>query len=136
MPVHNHTIRFERLAGTRIAALPAALDAITWPDGTIVLRLAPDEVYATPPLADQSAVTAHDEHAIILDEGAFSGAWIEAEAALALLAQHCQWEIPSDRPTFCQGAVAGIPTRLWLTEGNVLFMVQTPYAHELEARLI
>ena len=38
-------------------------------------------------------------------------------------------------PAFAQGAVAGIATKLWLTEGRVLFIVLTPYAYEMEARL-
>lgn len=136
MPVHNHTIYFERLVGTRIASTPAALDTITWPDGAIILRLAPDEVYITPTLTDPSAVTAHDAHAIIIKDGGFSGAWMQEAAALDLLARHCEWEIPSERPKFCQGAVAGIATKLWLTKGKILFIVQSPFAHELEERLI
>lgn len=126
---------FARLMGTRIAATPAALDVSAWPDESIALRFAADELYITPPLADPDVVLAHDEHAIVIAEGAFSGAWVEEAQALDILARLCEWEIPAARPAFAQGAVSGIATKLWLTTGRVLFIVPTPYAHEMEARL-
>ena len=36
----------ERVQLIRIVATPAALDSVEWPNGTIVLRVAPDEVLA------------------------------------------------------------------------------------------
>ena len=68
---------FNRLSGSRIVAKPAALDAITWPEGSIALRFAADELYITPALDSADLVTAQDEHAIVISEGAFSGAWVE-----------------------------------------------------------
>ena len=128
--------RFERLCGTRIASTAAALDAVAWPAGTIALRFAVDELYITPPLVDSDVVLALDEHAIIVVDNAFSGARVEEGQACALLERFCEWEIPAERPAFAQGAVAGVPTKLWLTAGQVLFIVPTPYAHEMEARLV
>ncbi|MBV7337350.1 hypothetical protein KFU94_55795 [Chloroflexi bacterium TSY] len=136
-------IRFERLSGTRIVATRQALDNLEqagWSEETIALRFAPDELYLTPPLtkAPQAETLANDPHAIILAEGAFSGAWVE-EDALVLLERLAEWEMPTQRPAFVQGAVAGIATKLYFAgeamDGKVLFLVQTPYAHELEARL-
>ncbi|MDJ0754625.1 MAG: hypothetical protein QNJ45_13960 [Ardenticatenaceae bacterium] len=125
----------KRLKGTRIASTPAALDAISWPDEAIVMRFAPDEVYLTPPLPSKNIVLEQDEHAIVIAEGSFSGVWIDRERALDLLQRLCEWELPSERPVFAQGAVAGIPTKLWFTEDQILFVVQSPYAAEMEERL-
>ena len=135
MHVHK-PVKLERLAGTRIVSTPAALDAVDWPQEAIVLRFAADELYITPPLDNPGAVLAHDEYAIVIAEGAFSGAWVDEQHALGLLEHLCEWEIPTARPAFAQGAVAGIPTKLWLTEGRVLFIVSTPYAHDMEERLV
>jgi len=125
----------ERLAGTRIVADPRAIDNLIIPGGSVALRFAPDEIYVTPPLVGTSAVTAADPHAIIISDGAFAGAWIDEAQALDLLEMHAEWEMPSDRPAFVQGSVAGVATKLYFTEGKILFVVQAPYAHELEERL-
>lgn len=131
----TETIAFERLAGTRIVAAPAALDELDLPREAVALRFAADELFVTPPLVDLSTLLAADAHAIAIDDAAFSGAWIQERVALDLLERHCQWPIPTARPAFAQGAVAGIATKLWLDEGRVLFVVPTPFAHEMEERL-
>jgi hypothetical protein len=128
-------ITIKRLAGTRIVAEPSAIDNLIIPDGSVAMRFAPDEIYVTPRLTGASAVTAADPHAIIINDGAFAGAWVDEAQALDLLEMHAEWEMPSDRPAFAQGSVAGIATKLYFTEGKILFVVQAPYAHELEERL-
>ena len=132
-------IMIERLAGTRIVAEPRAIDNLIIPGGSVALRFAPDEIYVTPPLPGTSAVTATDPHATVISEGAFSGAWVAEAQALSLLERHAEWEMPSERPAFAQGSVAGVATKLYFSderhEGNVFFVVQAPYAHELEERL-
>jgi hypothetical protein len=55
-----------RISATRIVAMPAALDAATWPAEALVLRFAPDEVFITPPPAQVSLA---DPHAIVIAEG-------------------------------------------------------------------
>lgn len=127
MPVLN------RLLATRIVATPAALDALARPDeNTLALRTAADELLLIPPVAD---VAVADAHAIITEDGGFAGVWLAAEAALEFLARSCEWELPHGRPAFAQGAVAGIPTKLWLEAERVLFVVQAPYAAEFEERM-
>lgn len=137
-----NTLSFVRLAGTRIVAAADAIDraairSVPTSDGAITLRFAPDELFVSPAVtaAEESAILAVDPHAILLNEGAFSGAWVDEEQALALLARLAEWPMPTERPAFAQGAVAGIATKLWFEKGRVLFVVQTPYAHELEERL-
>jgi hypothetical protein len=113
-------------------ATPAALDEAVWPEESLVLRFAPDEALVMPPLG---AVPVPDPHAIIIADGGFAGVWLTAEEALVFLERACEWEIPSERPAFAQGAVAGIATKIWLETDKVLFLVQAPYAYDFEERL-
>jgi len=142
-------LALNRLAATRIVAAPAALDTVAWPPGLIVLRLAADEVLLLPSgggrLRDAADVRAwapalppklSDAYAIVVPEGGFSGQWIPAPEALALLARHCEWELPRARPAFAQGAVAGIPAKLWLEPDRVLFVVPAPFAADFQERII
>ena len=125
----------KRIAGTRIVARPAALDAADIPQSSLALRFAPDELFVTPPLQDETAVTAHDPHAIVIAEGGFAGTWLDAGEAYDFLQRNCEWELSNGRPTFAQGAVAGIPTKLWLETDRVLFIVPAPYAVEFAQRM-
>jgi hypothetical protein len=43
--------------------------------------------------------------------------------------------VPNGRPAFAQGAVAGIPTKLWLEDDQVLFIVPAPYAADFAERM-
>ena len=122
----------ERLAGTRIVALPGALDAAIWPEGALVLRLSPDEVFITP--ASTSA-TVNDPHAIVEPETGFSGIWLDHLAAIDFLERECDWELPHARPAFSQGLVAGLPVKVWFEAERVLFLVASPLASDFMERL-
>ena len=117
---------------TRIVAAQAALDAAAWPEGALVLRLAPDEALV---FLNLTEVAVADLHAIIVHEGGFRGAWVATEAALAFLERACVWELPGTRPAFAQGAVANIPVKLWLETERVLFLVPAPFAVDLQDRM-
>ncbi len=122
----------KRIPATQIVATPAALDAAVWPQDALALRIAPDEVLVT------SAVTAAilgDQHAIVVPDAGFAGAWIASDEALDFLGRSCEWQLPRERPAFAQGAVAGLPVKLWLEEDRVLFLVPAPYASDLEERM-
>ena len=137
---HSSRIHFARLPGVRIAATATALDAYQPEPEMVALRVAPDELYLTPPPDDPeliiTPIVSHDEHAILIDDSSFSGTWVDEASALDLLQRYCEWELPAARPAYAQGAVAGIPTKLWFSEGQILFVVQTPYAQEMEERLV
>jgi len=133
----------DRLAATRIVALPDALDAAEWPEGALVLRLAADEALVT---ADVPSSAIADPHAIVERETGFSGVWMDAEAARDVLERECDWELPrsmrqwgngsaADRPAFTQGMVAGLPVKLWFEHDRVLFVVASPFAADLMERL-
>lgn len=130
-------IHFERIIGTRVVGLPDAVDTVNASADGLALRFAQDELFVTAGLSEgaRADLLSKDPHAIVIDEGAFSGAWIDEDKALDLLERLAEWPMPSERPAFAQGAVAGLPVKLWFEDGRVLFVVQTPYAHELEERL-
>lgn len=121
-----------RLDATRIVATADALNSAAWPAGTLALRFAPDEVLVMPPIA---TVELNDPHAIVFADGGYAGVWLPAADALDFLERTCEWELPHARPAFAQGAVADIPTKLWLEEERVLFVVPAPYAADFEERL-
>ena len=121
----------ERIHATRVVAAPAALEAVRWPAGTLVLRTAPDEALVIPNCAPEVA----DSHAIVESEQGFSGVWISAEEARSLLERHCEWEAPAERPVFVQGAIAAIPAKVWLEKERALLLVPVTYAAEFEERI-
>lgn len=124
----------EPMIATRVVATPAALDAVAWPADALVLRLAPDEVIALAEVG-QDVILPHDPHAIIFAETGFASAWIAADEALDFLERACEWELPRQRPAFAQGAVTGLPLKLWFEADRVLFIVPAPFAADLEERL-
>ena len=120
------------IQATRIVATPAALDAAVWPQDALALCIAPDEALVTTTV---SADIVDDPHAIVAPDAGFVGAWVGADEALEFLERCCEWEIPRERPAFAQGAVAGLPVKLWLEEERVLFLVPAPYAADLEEHM-
>lgn len=127
-------LKLNRFATTRIVATPAALDAAKWPEGTIALRSAADELWLTPAI-DIEELSVDDPHAIIIKDSSLAGIWLPSAEALAILERLCAWEVPSARPAFAQGSVAGIATKLWLEKDRILIIVPAPYAAEMEERI-
>ena len=119
MLVLNH------FSGTRIVATPAALAEAVWPVDALALRTASDELLVFP---QQHDVSLSDPHAIIIDDGSYLGGWVDESEGLRFLASHCEWELPRKRPAFAQGAAAGLPIKLWLTDGRILFIVEAAFA--------
>ncbi len=117
---------------TRVVAAPSALEAAGWPADALVLRLAPDEVLIIPPAPGLALA---DAHALIEPEGAFYGVWLSTADAEAFLERACAWPWPTKRPAFAQGAVAGVPVKMWFEAERVLFLVAAPFAADLEERL-
>lgn len=124
-------LELKKISATHIVAAPAALDQAAWPAGTIVLRFAADEALVTPPV---ETLALNDSYAIVAPDGGFAGAWLPAAKALAALERTCEWALPSERPAFAQGAVAGVPVKLWLEAERVLVVVPGPYVHDFAER--
>ncbi|MEZ4659043.1 MAG: glycine cleavage T C-terminal barrel domain-containing protein [Caldilineaceae bacterium] len=123
---------FQQMIMRRVVANPAALDAVEWPEENITLRIALDEVLTT---AEIDAAAIADPHAIVVTDTGFAGLWSKSERIAPILARHCEWELPRQRPAFAQGMIAGLPVKLWLAEEDVLVLAPTPFAAELEERL-
>jgi len=121
-----------RLSATRIVAKPTVLDTAAWPKDSLVLRLAQDEALIMPPVSNPNL---DDSHAIVVTDNGFAGVWLPWAEAQKFLERACDWELPQQRPALAQGAVAGIPAKLWLEAGRVLFVVPAPYIHDFEERL-
>jgi hypothetical protein len=119
----------ERLHGLRVVADAPALDAARWHgEDVTVLRFAPDDALGL----GAEGVEVDDEHAIVEAEAGYVGVWL----AVAELEPHVEWPLPAERPAFVQGAVAGVPGKVWLPgEGDVLLLVAGAYAAELAGRL-
>jgi hypothetical protein len=119
------------ISARRVAANPAALDGAAWPAGSLVLRIASDDVL----IIGDGVLGVTDPHAIVDEESGFAGIWMPADEAEAFLAAECAWALPPARPAFAQGMVAGLPLKLWLESDRVLLVVPVTLAHELAARL-
>jgi len=120
----------ERLHGLRVVADPAALDAARWHGADVtILRFAPDDALGL----GADAVEVDDEHAIVEAEAGYVGVWL----SVADLEPHVEWPVPADRPAFAQGAVAGVPAKVWLPAAGVraLLVTAAAYAAELAERL-
>jgi len=119
------------MLATRIVAKPSALNALEVAADAVVMRSAADELLIFPP----QEVEINDAHAIIIEDGSFSGGWFEMEEALDFLLHNTEWELPTARPAFAQGGVAGVATKLHFEEDRVLIIVPAPYAWEMEDRM-
>jgi hypothetical protein len=119
----------EPVAATRIAAAPAALDALALPAGTVTLRLAPDDLLV---LADV-APAVDDPDAIVVPDAGWAGAWLEPAAAAALLARHADWPLPA--AGLAQGAAAGVPVKVVVAGDRTLLLVPAAFQAELAERL-
>jgi len=119
----------EPLHGLRVVADPAALDAARWHgDDVTVLRFAPDDALGLGALG----IDVDDEHAIAEAEVGIVGAWLPIDVVLP----YVEWSLPTGRPALAQGAVAGVPAKLWLAgDGDALLLTAAAFANELAGRL-
>jgi hypothetical protein len=91
----------------RVVADPAALDAARWRGEDVsVLRFAPDDALGL----GASAVDVDDVDAIVEAEAGYVGVWL----SIGDLERHLEWPLPTERPALAQGAVAGVPAKVWL----------------------
>ena len=121
----------------RIVASPEALDRAVWPQWADVLRLAPDEAIVIHEIgADIVTPEVDDPHAIVEIEAGFAEILRDPAELLEAVARHVDWVVPSSRPAFVQGLVAGVPCKLWISlDGSVRLLCSTSHVHELEERL-
>ncbi len=121
----------DHLAGWRVIATPAALDGASWPAGSQVVRISPDDAYVIG--AAEPTVPA-DAHSIVTPEVGFSMALVLDLVALS--EQHIEWQLPAPRPALAQGQIAGVPAKLVLhADGSAQLLVASAARHELQERL-
>ncbi len=133
-------LTFEHIGARRIVATPAAIDAVTWPTGTIALRIADDDVLLigddTTDITDITDITVADEHAIISDDAGWSGIWLTSAQAESIALHHIHWPLPPQRPILAQGLIAAIPAKVWLgADDKALLLVATVSVDEMQERL-
>jgi hypothetical protein len=119
----------EPLQATRIAARPAALDALPLPPGLPALRLAADDLL----VLGEVDVRPDDPDAIVAPDDGWAGAWLAPADAAELLARHAEWRPPADG--LAQGALAGVPVKVLITPARTLIVVPGPFVAELVERV-
>lgn len=126
-----------RVPAIRIAATAAALDALAAPEGSLALRVAADELLLVPVdlSTPHAAPEVADPHAIVAPDAGFAGAWWPIDQANQLLERHCEWEPPTARPAFAQGAVAEVAVKIWFEERRALILVPAPFQADFEERI-
>ena len=129
----------ETLDGTRINALPAALDAAHWDNDAIAMRISPDDLFVYNDLFSSKElgvdlIRSIDEHAIIESETGFCGTWLAPNQLERVLA-HVEWSLPERRPALAQGFIAGVPAKLWLTDDLTFLLCGRPNVADLMERL-
>ena len=123
-------LALERVRLLHIVATPSVLDELT---ERVVLRVANDEAFL---FAGHLPELSGDPHAIIQTDDGFAAGWLPVAEALDLLARTCDWELPAQLPAFAQGAVAGVPAKLWFEPDRVLFVIPAAYISDFEARIL
>ena len=134
-------MRVHDTPGLRVVARPDALDTAVWcvAEGSSdrgrpsVLRFAPDEAFGMVGLG--GSVEIDDPFAIVVEEAGFISISFEVEEFEHFVAPHVEWPIPEQRPTFAQGAIAGVPAKIDVHGGQATVLVARAYADELLTRL-
>jgi hypothetical protein len=119
----------EPLAGLRVVARPAALDAAVVPDGGIVLRIAPDDAIVT----GTAVLSVDDPFAIVEPEYAFVH-WRLAPTEFEAIRRHIEWPLPAVG-ALGQGLIAAVPAKIVITHDHVLLIVSASLANDLSERL-
>ena len=133
----EHVLR--QIVGLRVVADSSALDGAKW-SGTrdpmgrdtetiVVLRIAPDEALGI----DARHIELDDPDAVVVTETGFVAGWCNVVGLMA----HVEWDLPDEPGSLAQGALAGVPVKVWVAddEDNLLVVTHAAYADELRKRL-
>jgi len=127
-----------RSPGMRVVASPEAIDRAVWHDEgpeefePLVVRLAPDDAFAI----GATGVEVDDSDAIVEREVGFVALMFPADEFVDVVVPRLEWPAPIERPAFAQGAIAGVPAKLYLdTTGAAIVLVLASYLDDLLARL-
>lgn len=129
-----------RAPGLRVVASPEAISAAVWRDDgpgpdefePLVLRLADDDAYAI----GATGVEIDDPDAIVEQETGFIALMFPADEFVDIVIPHLEWPPPMGRPALAQGAIAGVPAKLYLdSTGAAIVLVLASYLDDLLSRL-
>jgi hypothetical protein len=129
-----------RAPGMRVVASPEAIASAVWRDDgpgpdefePLVLRLADDDVYAI----GATGVEIDDPDAIVEQESGFIALMFPADEFVDIVIPHLEWPPPMQRPALAQGAIAGVPAKLYLdSTGAAIVLVLASYLDDLLSRL-
>lgn len=119
----------EPLHGLRVVAKPTAIDALTAPDGAVLLRVAPDDAIVT----NAATLTVDDPFAIVEPEYTFVH-WRLTPTEFESVVRHIEWPLPA-AGQLGQGLIAGVPAKIRIGADDVLLVVSASLADELMERL-
>jgi hypothetical protein len=129
-----------RAPGMRVVAAPEAIDRAVWHDAgpgpdefePLILRFAPDDAFAI----GATGVEVDDPHAIVEPEVGYMALMFPADEFVDAVVPHLEWPAPIERPAFEQGAIAGVPAKLYLdSTGAAIVLVLASYLDDLMDRL-
>jgi hypothetical protein len=117
------------LNGLRVVATPAALDALSPPEGGAVLRIAPDDAIVT----GTAVLSVDDPYAIVEPEYAFVH-WRLTPTEFEAIKRHIEWPLPA-AGELGQGLIAAVPAKIVIAPDHVLLIVSASLADDLTERL-
>jgi len=129
-----------RAPGVRVVATPEAIDAAAWQDAgpgpdefePLILRFAPDEAFAV----GATGVHLDDPEAIIEPELGYTAIMFPVDEFIDVVLPRIEWPVAPTRPAFCQGSIAGVPSKLYLdTTGAATVFIAGSYVDDFLSRL-
>jgi len=129
-----------RSPGVRVVATPEAIDAAAWQDAgpgpdefePLVLRFAPDEAFAV----GATGVHLDDPDAIVEPELGYTAIMFPVDEFIDVVLPRIEWPLAPARPAFCQGAIAGVPAKLYIdATGAATVFVMASYLDDFLSRL-
>ena len=129
-----------RAPGVRVVASPEALDAAEWQDAgpgpdefePLILRFAPDEAFAV----GATGVHVDDPDAIVEAEVGYTAVMFPVDEFIDVVLPRIEWPVSPTRPAFCQGSIAGVPSKLYLdTTGAATVFIAGSYVDDFLSRL-
>jgi hypothetical protein len=129
-----------RAPGVRVVASPEALDAAEWQDAgpgpdefePLILRFAPDEAFAV----GATGVHLDDPDAIVAAEVGYTAVMFPVDEFIDVVLPRIEWPVSPTRPAFCQGSIAGVPSKLYIdTTGAATVFIAGSYVDDFLSRL-
>jgi len=124
----------------RVVASPEALDAAEWQDAgpgpdefePLILRFAPDEAFAV----GATGVHLDDPDAIVEAEVGYTAVMFPVDEFIDVVLPRIEWPVSPTRPAFCQGSIAGVPSKLYIdTTGAATVFIAGSYVDDFLSRL-